>query len=270
MFDQSQDLTAGHDGDLMNPPRVFLGCAGWTIPSAQAAAFPGQGAHLERYARRFNAVEINSSFYRSHKPATYARWAATVPEGFRFAVKVPRQVTHTSRLRDWPALERFLDDIRPLGDALGPLLIQLPPTFTFDPGTVSEFVSVLDQRFHGVAVCEPRHRSWFTREAREVLERCRVARVAAHPAAVPEGEWPGGWGGLAYYRLHGAPQWYHSSYPDAFLQSLGKQVLRAARSVPTWCIFDNTASGAATINALTLMMRLGRRPGGLASRQTVE
>ena len=67
-----------------------VGCAGWAIPSQHAHAFPAQGTHLERYAQRFTGVEVNSSFYRSHRPTTYARWAASVPDPFQFAVKMPK------------------------------------------------------------------------------------------------------------------------------------------------------------------------------------
>ena len=78
---------------------VFVGCAGWSIPRQHASYFPSEGSHLERYARFLPAVEINSSFYRPHKPATYARWAASVPDGFRFLFKLPRAITHERRLR---------------------------------------------------------------------------------------------------------------------------------------------------------------------------
>ena len=76
---------------------IRIGTAGWTVPKAVAHAFPGEGGHLARYAGRLDAVEINSSFYRPHRPATYARWAECVPKDFRFAVKVPRLVTHELR-----------------------------------------------------------------------------------------------------------------------------------------------------------------------------
>jgi hypothetical protein len=78
---------------------VRIGTAGWSIPTEHAAPFPALGSHLERYAAVFDAVEINSSFYRPHRPATYERWAASVPEGFRFAVKVPKAITHERRLK---------------------------------------------------------------------------------------------------------------------------------------------------------------------------
>src|SRR5258708_2979797 len=97
-----------------------VGCAGWSIPKKQAHHFPGAGSHLERYAGRFNAVEINSSFYRPHRPTTYARWADSVPAGFRFAVKVPREITHERRLVDAAeGLDRFLAEACALGDRLG-------------------------------------------------------------------------------------------------------------------------------------------------------
>ena len=79
-------------------PWLRVGCAGWASPSQHAHAFPSQGTHLERYAQRFTGVEVNSSFYRSHRPTTYARWAASVPDQFQFAVKMPKEITHTRRL----------------------------------------------------------------------------------------------------------------------------------------------------------------------------
>jgi uncharacterized protein YecE (DUF72 family) len=87
---------------------AFIGTAGWSIPAIHAHAFPGSGTHLERYGAVLNAVEINSSFYRPHRQKTYARWAASVPEDFRFSVKLPRTITHHQRLIDFEAdLARF-------------------------------------------------------------------------------------------------------------------------------------------------------------------
>ncbi len=107
---------------------IRVGCTGWSLPTAVAGEFPGEGRHLARYAGRFRAMEISSSFYRHHLPRTYARWVETVPSDFRFAVKLPRAVTHEARLgpAGRPALARFLDEVAKLGDRLGPLLAQLP------------------------------------------------------------------------------------------------------------------------------------------------
>lgn len=237
---------------------IRIGCAGWSIPRASVTRFPSEGSHLERYAARLSAVEINSSFSRSHKPETYARWAATVPAHFRFAVKVPKQVTHVSGLTDLAALERFVAEASALGGKLGPFLVQLPPSLSFDAAKARTCFKALRAGFTGEVVCEPRHPTWFTARAEKVLVEFGVARVAAHPSRAPGGDEPAGWGGLVYYRLHGAPRRYHSGYSASFLGELAATLARAARSAPAWCIFDNTASGAATPNALSLIRRVQR------------
>jgi uncharacterized protein YecE (DUF72 family) len=240
----------------MAPVRV--GTAGWSIPAQHAEGFPAEGSHLDRYSRQLLAVEINSSFYRPHRPSTYQRWAATVPSGFRFAVKVPREITHTRRLVDaGEPLERFLAEVGSLGKTLGPLLLQLPPSFAFDEERVRAFLRQLRGHTEGDLVCEPRHRSWFTAEVEQLLAEFRVARVAADPALVPAAAEPGGWPGLAYYRLHGSPRVYYSPYPPEYLATLQHRL--AGRSGTSWCIFDNTAEGWATHHALLLQRELDTR-----------
>src|ERR1051325_1645529 len=114
------------------PGTLLVGCAGWSVPKADAAAFPVDGSHLERYAATFPAVEINTSFYRPHKPATYPKWAACVPEDFRFSVKVPRAITHDARMENVEQqLVQFAHEAGELGEKLGCLLVQLPPKFGF-------------------------------------------------------------------------------------------------------------------------------------------
>jgi len=242
-----------------------IGCAGWGIPRAYADRFPdavGASTHLARYARQLNAVEINSTFYRPHRRETYERWADSVPDDFRFSVKVPREITHVRRLRDaGEPLERFLMEVGALGPKLGPLLVQLPPSLAFDGASAATFFSLLRERFAGSVVCEPRHPRWFqAAEAETLLGDFRVGRVAADPALpVPEAAYPGGWGGITYYRLHGSPHTYYSAYADDYLASLARRLATslkataAAASNPAcWCIFDNTALGAANANALDL------------------
>ena len=234
---------------------IFVGCAGWNIPKEFAQRFSEEGSHLERYARVFPGVEINSSFYRPHKPATYERWAGSVPEGFRFAVKVPKTITHTRRLRDAGAeLRDFLDECGHLGPRLGPLLVQLPPTLAYDERTVAAFFTTLRAHFPGDVACEPRHATWFAPGPDRLISEFKVARVAADPAVVPGGEEAGGWSGLAYYRLHGSPRIYYSDYPHDYLETMsGKLSDAAARGAQVWCIFDNTAEGAATGDALDVL-----------------
>jgi uncharacterized protein YecE (DUF72 family) len=241
----------------MSPPRI--GTAGWSIPKQHAAAFPAGGSHLERYAQRFNAVEINSSFYRPHRRGTYARWAASVPADFLFAVKAPRAITHELRFAGaQAALDRFLGEIAGLGAKLGVLLFQLPPRFAFDAETVDAFLAALRARHDGPVAFEPRHASWFAPRAEALLIEHRIGRVAADPAVVPAAAQPGGWLHLQYMRLHGSPRVYWSVYDGAQIAAYGKRVRAAAGSGrTTWCIFDNTAARAATDNALALSALVG-------------
>ncbi|AWK86472.1 DUF72 domain-containing protein [Azospirillum thermophilum] len=243
----------------MHPHTVRIGVAGWSIPKLSAAAFPAAGTHLERYAQVFPATEVNSRFYRPHKPETWARWAASTPEDFRFAIKLPRAVTHERRLRGCEDLmTAYLAEIAPLGPRLGPLLAQLPPSLAFDRAVVADFLAVLRSRFAGDLVCEPRHGSWFREEAETLLADHRVARVAADPAPVPAAAEPGGWPGLRYWRLHGSPVMYRSKYDAAVLDRLAERIAREAAGRPVWCIFDNTADFHAVDDALAMLGRLGR------------
>jgi uncharacterized protein YecE (DUF72 family) len=236
-------------------PARFVGSAGWNIPRAHRARFEETGSQLQRYASRLNAVEINSSFYRSHAAATYERWAAAVPPPFRFAVKIPKLVTHDralTRARD--PIARFVDELAGLGSRLGPLLFQLPPSLAFDPRRVGRFLDLLRRVHAGAVVCEPRHASWASAAADRVLRSYRIARVAADPPRVGGFDAPGGSADLVYYRWHGSPRTYFSPYSAEVLDQLASDVNAAA--VEAWCIFDNTGSGSAAGNALDLTARL--------------
>ena len=246
------------------PGRLLTGCAGWSLASKDFGAFPAEGSHLERYAAVFPAVEINSSFYRPHKPETYARWAASVPEHFRFSVKVPRAITHDARLRDVDALlDRFQGEAGMLGDKLGCLLIQLPPRFGFDDVLAHAFFGQVRARFSCSIAFEARHASWFSEAATATLRECGVIRVIADPAAGQPGEHVPTSDTEVYIRLHGAPRIYYSAYPDEEIARWRSHIdrdLGARRTV--WCIFDNTAEGAAVPNALELLGRDGDDSGG--------
>lgn len=236
----------------------YLGTAGWTLPRAHSDAFPGEGTHLQRYAGVLNAVEINSTFHRPHRSSTYARWAESVPEGFRFCLKAPRAITHTARLAGADALlDTFLDEARPLGSKLSCLLFQLPPSFAFDAAVARAFFTLLRGRYRGGVACEPRHASWFDPAADRLLAKLHVARVAADPARVPAAAQPGGWEGVRYFRWHGSPRMYYSSYPDDALAALARTVReQSARGRVVWCMFDNTVTGAAMANVLTVRAML--------------
>jgi uncharacterized protein YecE (DUF72 family) len=235
---------------------VCIGTAGWNVPPAYAGQFCGTGTHLQRYATQLNAVEINSSFYRPHRRQTYERWAGSVPESFRFAVKIPREITHECALVESDEfLDRFAAQVGGLGPTLGVLLVQLPPSLAFDAAAAIRFFGDLRVRCErpvGIA-CEPRHRSWCSQEADTILSSLEVARVAADPPRCMVDRAPGGWRGLEYHRLHGSPQIYYSNYDESSLARTHRELEASrARGAVTWCIFDNTAAGAALGNALAV------------------
>lgn len=241
-------------------PRI--GTAGWTLPRAVADAFPGEGSHLARYARVLRGAEINSSFHRSHRPEVYARWAAQTPPGFRFSVKLPRSITHDQRLRAGRApLTQFLAEASALGDRLGVLLVQLPPSLVFEARPVRTFFGLLTSLCSTPVVCEPRHASWFEPAADRLLAKLHVGRVAADPARWPAAAVPGGWlgpegdgaGAVVYHRWHGSPRVYYSSYGDDWLRERAGELRRWSPQAERWCVFDNTASGAAAADALRLL-----------------
>lgn len=228
-----------------------IGCASWSIDRASAPQFASEGSQLQRYARVMNAVEINSSFYRPHQASTYARWAAEVPDDFRFSVKLPRSITHDHRLKEIDELlARFAGEAGALGAKLGCVLVQLPPSLALDAALADALFDRLATRLRCAIACEARHPSWFAGAATALLQAHRVTRVIADPPAgqpgphVPTSD-------TVYARLHGSPRMYYSSYSDAYLDSVAAYL----SGKDGWVIFDNTASGAALPNALALMKK---------------
>lgn len=224
----------------------IIATAAWSVPKTVAARFAGEGSSLARYASVFRGVEVNSTFYRRHKPSTFARWAEAVPADFRFAVKLPQEISHVLRMSGIEAaFATFLDDVAPLGAKLGPLLCQLPPSLAFDRAVFDQAFSVLRHDYSGQIVIEPRHKSWQADAVLDCLDHHQIGRVLADPAPV----WPAERFSAppAYVRLHGAPKIYYSRYTMDEIRDFA-----AMLSAESWCVFDNTASGAAIENALEM------------------
>lgn len=238
----------------MNTPRIYVGCAGWSIGRDFADGPSSEGTHLQRYAGRLTGVEINSSFYRPHRRPTYERWAQSVPEDFRFSVKMPKVITHELRLVGCETeLEAFLDQCAGLGARLGCLLVQLPPSLAYDEAVAQRFFMALRERCATPVVLEPRHESWGSAEP--VLISHRVSQAAVDPSRISTDISPAGTPNVRYWRLHGSPRIYHSAYDLPYLERLAIE-LQTQQAQSTWCIFDNTASGAAMANALALLSLL--------------
>jgi uncharacterized protein YecE (DUF72 family) len=257
-------------GTTASRTRIRIGCAGWSIMSRHAGWFGAEGSHLARYATRFDAVEINSSFYRPHAAGTYARWAGSVPAGFRFSVKLPKAITHDARLqRTGAALSRFSDEISGLGSRLGGVLVQLPPSLAFDARIADTFFATLRRRLDAPVACEPRHASWFDPRVDTIWQRYDIARVAADPARIPEAALPGARGRWRYWRLHGSPRMYYDRYDEASLRVLASTLLAGAPArQASWCIFDNTAAGHAIADAVRLQELLAEPANAGRARRT--
>lgn len=242
--------------------RVTIGIAGWALPKADIGLFPpaGAGSNLARYAALFGAVEINSSFYRPHRPETYARWAESVPDGFRFAVKLPRSVTHEKRLQDVaPELDRFAAETGALGGKLGWVLVQTPPSLRFDAAAVRALFEGLRQRFGGpLLACEARHGTWFADEATALLRALSVVRVVADPPAGEPGPFVATCADAAYVRLHGSPLIYRSVYEPERLARVAAWL--RAQPGQALVIFDNTMSGTQSGQAVQLREMLAAVP----------
>ena len=232
---------------------IYIGTAGWSIPKAHTGRFPGGGTHLERYGQQLKSVEVNSSFYRDHQEATYSRWRDSVPDDFRFSVKLPRRYTHEARLDcSVDSLRPSIEAIKGLGDKLGVLLVQLPPKLAFDETLARNFFGAVRSLYEGQLACEPRHPTWGQEAAFPLFQEMRISKVIADPEPCPaEDPRFHAEGGFTYRRLHGVPEVYRSPYSS---EALG-ELLPQLRPGVSWCIFDNTTFGHATANALELHAR---------------
>ncbi len=185
----------------------------------------------------------------------------STPDAFRFSVKMPKRITHEAKLRNAGGmLLPFFDEVSGLNSGapqkLGPVLVQLPPSLVFDEGVVREFFGTVRELYSGALAVEPRHASWFQGDADQLLREFDMARVAADPpAGSPRAIDPGGSTALRYWRLHGSPRTYYSEYSEAFMSRLAERLRVDVHGHPEsvcWVMFDNTALGHATTNALQL------------------
>ena len=184
------------------------------------------------------------------------RWAASVGDDFRFSVKLPKTISHArpGELAKTD-IERFAGEVAGLGKTLGVVLVQFPPSRVFQRREVETLFASLSANLPCPLACEPRHASWFAPSVDALLADLHIARVAADPPLADGAEAPGGWPSLHYHRLHGAPRIYYSRYAPHAIDVLRANVEDEAHEAEVWYIFDNTAVGAATANALELIAR---------------
>jgi uncharacterized protein YecE (DUF72 family) len=240
---------------------VTIGCSGWNYAHWRNGVFypPRFPASrwLSFYAERFDTVEVNASFYRLPRREAVARWAEQTPAGFVFSVKVSRYLTHVKRLREVDVhLPLLLERIAPLADAgkLGPLLWQLPPTFSRDDDRLAEALASFPRRLrHAV---EFRHESWFAPAPLAMLADHGVALVVADRPGSPRPEHDPAVG-FSFVRFHHGARGRRGNYSDAELADWAETLRRWARHGDVYAYFNNDWEGFAPRNAAMLRRLLG-------------
>lgn len=243
--------------------RLYVGTSGWNYYDWREEFYPSElkaRDYLGYYARHFRTVEVNYSFYHQPTPRTYRNWAAQVPEDFLFALKASRFVTHTRRLRDaGAAWRRFLDNALELGERLGPILLQLPPSFRPDPNVLQDFLEAHArlESARGIRLAfEFRHAGWFDEAVHALLRGHGAALVRGHSQRYPLAP-PVETADFVYLRFHGPGRLFASSYTDEALAAWAAEIRRSLeRGKAAFAYFNNDVQGFALRNARTLLRML--------------
>jgi uncharacterized protein YecE (DUF72 family) len=243
-----------------NMPIVHIGTSGWHYPHWQGRFYPSAlpaSAWLGYYARQFDSVEINVSFYRLPSLAAARAWREQTPPGFRFALKASRYITHMKKLRaPHRSLRAFLAVARALGPKCGPLLFQLPPRWRCNPSRLAAFLRALPK--NRACAFEFRDPSWHTPEVYALLRRHNAAFCIYELAGFESPHVLTA--DITYVRLHGPAAYaYGGSYPDAALAAWAGEIRSWQKLKHVYVFFDNDEAGYAVRNALTLQALLTGR-----------
>lgn len=203
--------------------------------------------YFDYYQEYFDTVELNASFYRFPTREAVRRWYREARPGFLYAVKVHREITHLKRLADSARTRDFYQVVAGLGDKLGPVLFQLPPSFRYSEENLDRVLGVMDPSF--LNAVEFRHPSWWNEAVYNVLREARIAFVSVSAPGLPE-EFVDT--GFVYLRFHGRTAWYRYDYSD---QELARWADRA-RGRSVYAYFNNTDAGHAPANALAFRRML--------------
>lgn len=227
----------------------YIGCSGFSYKEWKGRFYPAglpQRAWFDHYATQFNTVEINNTFYRFPERKLFSNWYDKAPTGFRFSVKVPQLITHRQRFRNTADLLQDFYSVASEGlkDKLGPVLFQLPPSTFYHEGLLQAMLDQMNPAFNNVI--EFRHGSWWRKDVIAVLQKANVVFCGVSYPGLAQNAMPNL--PVVYYRFHGVPRLYHSTYSHEFLQEIAKQ-LRAGETTEAYIYFNNTASLAAIDNA---------------------
>ncbi len=233
---------------------IYVGTSGWQYDSWKKRFYPPELPKvrwLPFFAERFGTVEVNNTFYRLPKPEAFDKWRREVPDGFVVTVKASRFITHIKRLKEaGPALEMFLERARRLGERLGPVLFQLPPSFAANLPRLQEFMALVPRDIR--AAWEFRHPTWDSEEVRRMLHDAQAALVLAdRPGWKVPLHVTGGW---SYVRFHQGRR-THPGYTRHKLRTWAQRIASLpARDV--YVYFNNDPLGAAVRDARSLIQML--------------
>ena len=238
--------------------KLFIGTSGWSYGNWQGVFYPATLKPVEwlpYYARFFNTVEINASFYHLLPQKTFDGWREKTPSGFIFSAKSSRFITHLKRLKETQEpLARFFSSVCGLGEKLGPILFQLPSNFTSDAYILDEFLKTLPGEYR--YAFEFRHPSWLNDEIFSILKGHKAAFVIQDSPHWPKAEIITA--DFTYLRFHGSSSLYGSCYCDQELERYAKRIEKWRRGNGTvYAYFNNDARGFAVQNARTLKTLLG-------------
>jgi len=237
---------------------IRIGCSGWSYPHWRGLFYPERLPEhfwFAHYAGVFDTVEINNSFYQLPSVKTIAAWQAQAPDGFLYAVKANRFITHMKKLKEpTRPLRQFLSRVRGLETHLGPILYQLPPNWHLDLARLSGFLDLLPGEL--THVFEFRDQSWLCDEVFTLLEE-HDASLCCHDLSgleVPRLAI----GRVAYVRFHGTRPGYGGGYSEPTLRSWGRWLREQAETGrPAFAYFNNDSEGHAVFDARTLQRKVG-------------
>ncbi|MFO8100968.1 MAG: DUF72 domain-containing protein [Dehalococcoidia bacterium] len=243
----------------MSSDNVHVGTSGWHYTHWKGPFYPQKMASkdfLSYYVQYFSTSEINNSFYQLPAEKTLAGWRDAVPDGFQFAVKGSRYITHMKKLKEpEQSVGNFLNRVEALGDRLGPILFQLPPKWKANPERLESFLKALPGDFD--YVFEFRDTSWFAPEIEDLLSKHGAGFCIYDLAGTQSPQMVTG--SLVYLRLHGPGGAYEGSYDDEALSGWAEQIRNwSSEGRRVYCYFDNDEAGYAARDGLRLLEMVKR------------
>ncbi len=251
--------------------RIRVGCSGWQYKHWRGDFYPAElpaTRWFAHYAREFDTVEINNSFYRWPAPETFTKWREAAPPGFVYAVKASRFLTHMKKLKDPDEpVARTFEAVKELGPRLGPILYQLPPRWPVNLERLEQFLETLqraraDLKAGPCDVIEFREPSWYSDDVFALLRRYDVSLCLHDMQGSATGRMVVG--PFIYVRFHFGTQKYGGRYDDCRLDEWADWLAECARKgLAVFAYFNNDTGGHAPRDAVRLRERITTRVAGL-------